>query len=67
MSTIIYIPLTADLELKLEITAREYNGIASDPRVRERQPTLSELSAAALTLQNFRHFTLAPSLDFPPA
>jgi hypothetical protein len=47
MQTVLYIPIAPHVEIKVEVTARFRNGIDSDPRVLERQPTLPEIFDAA--------------------
>ena len=62
-STILYVPLAeGDLEIRIELTAREYNGIDSDPSVTERQPTASELFAAVKAFSGSLPFCLHSTL-----
>ena len=60
----LYVSISTDIELEVVVTAREYNGIDSDPRVRLRQPTLEELQGCLADVKagDFRFFK---DLDFP--
>ena len=66
MSTI-YQPLSPDVELRLDMTIRYYNGIDSDPRVILREPTLAEVLAAAAKLRpgGNTDFSMTPTVDYP--
>ena len=65
--TTIYQPLSPHVEMKLTLQIRYYNGIDSDPRVITREPTLTEILAAAAKLRpgGNMNFSLTPTLDFP--
>jgi hypothetical protein len=41
--TTFYLPLEADVELKITVQTRFYNGIHSDPRTLTREPSISEI------------------------
>ena len=63
-SATFYTSVSTDVELEIRVTAREFTGIDSDPRVRLRVPTLEELHGCLtdVKLGNFRFFQ---ELDFP--
>ena len=65
--TTIYQPLSPDVELKLTLQIRYYNGIDSDPRVITREPTLPEILKAAALLRpgGSMSYSLTPTLDYP--
>lgn len=65
--TTIYQPLSPDVELKLSMEIRYYNGIDSDPRVITREPTLAEILRAAALIRPGGNMTysLQPTLDYP--
>lgn len=65
--TTIYQPLSPNVELKLTMEVRFYNGIDSDPRVIVREPTLSEILQAAALLRpgGNMSWSSTPTLDYP--
>ena len=65
--TTIFQPLSRDVEMKLTLQIRYYNGIDSDPRVITREPTLSEILAVAAKLRPGGNldFSATPTLDYP--
>lgn len=65
-STIVYLSLSADLEIEIRLTRRAYNGIASDPKVICGEPTASEVFAVAKALRGTNlKFSTTPTLDYP--
>lgn len=42
MPTVLHLPLGSDSEARITLAVREYDGIASDPGITEREPTLTE-------------------------
>lgn len=65
-STIVYLALSADLEIEIRLTRREFNGIASDPKVITGEPSASEVYAVAKALRGTNlKFSLTPTLDYP--
>lgn len=64
----IYIPIGPDLEIKVTLQARYYNGIASDPKTLLREPSMSELMGIA---GQIRDRSLQPhprpTLNYPEA
>lgn len=61
----LYIPLTADVEMQVSFTAREFDGIASDPHTRLRTPTLAEMMAAVRTIRQTRGDQIFPHPTLP--
>lgn len=51
-STPFHVTLADGLELRLTITAREYNHIPPDPQIHERPATLPEIKTAVATLHH---------------
>ena len=67
--TILYISLSPDVEIRLSLQARFFNGIDSDPRTLTREPSLSEIFQLSHILKNHPLPTCSsrPSLDYPMA
>lgn len=63
--TTIYIPLPNSTEVEITFRAREYNGIASDPKTIVRDVSLPEAIAAVKHLHQKRTFETAPTIDYP--
>ena len=59
-----YVEITPDTEVEIVVTARDYNGMDSDPKVIERMPSFSELLRYREAL-NRGDMRLVPHLDFP--
>lgn len=63
-----YLPLSADVEIKIIVQTRFYNGIASDPRTLARQPSLEEAYQLRDAVRaGSSRFTRATTLDYPDA
>ena len=65
--TILFLPIGDHVELRLNIQARFYNGIDSDPRTLTREPSYSEVLIMIETLKRLGHDGLKASttLDYP--
>lgn len=59
-----YVAITPDTEVEVVVTARDYNGVDSDPKVISRKPTFCELRRFQVAL-NRGDMRLVPHLDFP--
>jgi hypothetical protein len=63
-----YLPLCADVELKITVAARFYNGIASDPRTITREPSIGEMRTLQAHMRREEPgFKWSSTLDYPPA
>lgn len=61
-----YLPLEADVELKITVQTRFYNGIHSDPRTLCRAPSVGELRELQAALRKTEPGTRwETSLDYP--
>jgi hypothetical protein len=61
-ATTLFLMVSPDVELSIAITARRFNGIASDPKLLIAEPTGTELMEA---LKNIRAASLTPQLTYP--
>ncbi len=59
-----YVSISTDVELEVVVTAREYNGVDSDPHVRLREPSFEEMNEC-LAAVKVGDFKFVPDLDFP--
>ena len=66
-TTVLYLPLDADVEIKITLQARFFNGISSDPRTLARQPSLTEIYAAGRALLDGPRLSEKSTLDYPEA
>lgn len=63
-----YLPLDADVELKITVQTRFYNGIHSDPRTLTREPSIGEMRALQAHMRREEPgFKWSSTLDYPPA
>ncbi len=63
-----YLPLETDVELKITVQTRFYNGIHSDPRTLTREPTVYELRQLKAQLVKENPVTRwNTQLDYPEA
>lgn len=65
--TTLYVPLGPDLEIRITLQARQYNGIASDPRTIVRDCSVTEALRALKAIADRREVHTAPTLDYPTA
>jgi hypothetical protein len=69
--TTFYLPLYAgnpDIELKITVETRFYNGIASDPRTITRAPSIHEMQVLQAAMRKTEPgLKWSSMLDYPPA
>lgn len=63
----LYLPLSADVELKITVQARFFNGINSDPKTLTREPSMTEMFALRDAFRRPGGFDGRPTLDYPLA
>ena len=64
-TTILYLPLEADVEIKITLQARFFNGISSDPGTLTREPSLTEIYAVGRALLDGPQLLQKTTLDYP--